>query len=305
MLLAIVLLAAAAAGLAALLLTRHHGNSKPKASPTTVVVTTTAAPTTPAAAKPAKKLILPVPDLVGSSWKDAAAGLRRAGFEVSLVSVSSALPRGTVAGQDPKPGAKVAKGSDIRLKLSTGAKASTTTPRATAAPTPTAPAATTTTAQQQTTTQAALQQTTSQTGRQPTTAQVPGFTGRQLQPAVQQLEQAGLKASIAYVPSDQPFGAVVAQTPSSGASAKTGSQVTVNVSSGSGQNPMETVPNVVGKRIPDALPALHAVGLRLIVLKAPVKDRSQAGMIVLQTPLPGKQAPKNAQVLVYYGAFEG
>jgi serine/threonine-protein kinase len=224
MLLAIVLLAAAAAGLAALLLTRHHGNSKTKASPTTVVVTTTAAPTTPAAAKtakPAKKLILPVPDLVGSSWKDAAAGLRRAGFEVSLVSVSSALPRGTVAGQDPKPGAKVAKGSDIRLKLSTGAKASTTTPRATAAPTPTAPAATTTTAQQQTTTQAALQQTTSQTGRQPTTAQVPGFTGRQLQPAVQQLEQAGLKASIAYVPSDQPFGAVVAQTPSSGASAKT------------------------------------------------------------------------------------
>ena len=103
--------------------------------------------------------------------------------------------------------------------------------------------------------------------------QVPGLGGQQLQSAVKQLEQAGVKASIAYVPSDQAFGAVVAQTPSSDASARVGSQVTVNVSTGRGQNPMETVPNVVGKRIPEALPALHAVGLRLIVLKTPVEDQ--------------------------------
>jgi beta-lactam-binding protein with PASTA domain len=47
------------------------------------------------------------------------------------------------------------------------------------------------------------------------------------------------------------------------------------------------------------------MGLRLIVLKTPVEDQSQAGVIALQTPLPGKQAPRNAQVLVYYGAYEG
>jgi eukaryotic-like serine/threonine-protein kinase len=321
MLLAIALLAAVAAGLAALLLTRHHNKSQPQAAPTTVVVTTTAAPTTTAGAKgPQKKLILPVPDLVGTPWKDSAAGLRRAGFKVSFASAHSALPRGTVIAQDPKPGAKVAKGSDIRLKVSTGVAGAKTTP-ATPATTPaattpaaTTPAATTpaaTTAQQPTTAQAttALQPTTAQTttapAPKPTTAQVSSLTGQQLQPAVQQLEQAGLKASIAYVPSDQPFGTVVAQTPSSGASATTGSQVTVNVSTGRGQNPMETVPNVVGKRVPEALPALHAVGLRLIVLKTPVKDKSQAGVIALQTPLAGKQAPKNAQVLVYYGAYEG
>jgi len=296
MLLAIGLLAAVAAGLAALLVTRRHNQNQPQAAPTTVVVTTTAAPTTTAAAKgPAKKLILPVPDLVGSSSKDASTGLRRAGFKVHLVSASSALPRGTIAAQDPKPGAKVAKGSDIRLKVSTGAAATATTP---GAPATTTPAATT-----------AQQPTTAQSGTtpapQPTTAQVPTLGGRQLQPAVQQLDRAGLKASVAYVPSDQPFGAVVAQTPSSGASAPTGSRVTVNVSTGRGQNPIETVPNVVGKRIPQALPALHAVGLRLIVLKTPVKDQSQAGVITLQTPLPGKQAPKNGQVLVYYGAYQG
>jgi beta-lactam-binding protein with PASTA domain len=286
MLLAIVVLAAVAAGLAALLLTRDHNKNQPQAAPTTVVVTTTAAPTaTPAAKGPTKKLILPVPDLVGSSRKNASAGLRRARFKVHLASASSALPRGTIVAQDPKPGAKVAKGSDIWLKVSTGAPATATT----------APAAEQPTTAQATTTPAP----------QPATTHVASVTGQQLQSAVQQLEQAGLKASIAYVPSDQPFGAVVAQTPSSGASARSGSQVTVNVSTGRGQDPMETVPSVVGKRIPEALPALHAVGLRLIVLKTPVEDQSQAGVIALETPLPGKQAPRNAQVLVYYGAYEG
>jgi len=307
MLLAIVLLAAVGAALAALLLTRHHDSSnRPEAAPTTVVVTTTATPTTPAAAKTAKKkLILPVPDLVGTPWKGAAAGLRHAGYKVSFVSAASALPRGTIVAQDPKPGTRVAKGSDVRLKVSTGVKGSTTT-----AQQATTPAATTTAAaaQQQQQTTNAQQQTTQQTATtaapQPTTAQVPSLSG-DVQSAVQQLDQAGFKASVAYVPSDKSLGTVVAQTPSDGASAKTGSQVTVNVSSGPGQNPQETVPNVVGKRIPQALPALRAAGLRLIVLKARVSDKSQAGVIVLQTPLPGKQAPKNAQVLVYYGAYQG
>jgi beta-lactam-binding protein with PASTA domain len=64
------------------------------------------------------------------------------------------------------------------------------------------------------------------------------------------------------------------------------------------------VPNVVGRSVPDALSALNGAGLRLIMLRAPVSDRSQAGMVVAQTPLPGKKAPKNAQVLVYMGAFQ-
>jgi serine/threonine-protein kinase len=125
-----------------------------------------------------------------------------------------------------------------------------------------------------------------------------------VQSAVQALDRVGLRASIAYVPGTQPLGTVVAQRPTSGASAKTGSQVTVNVSSGPGGNPQETVPNVVGQRIPQALSALHQAGLRLILLRARVNDRSQAGVIVAQTPLPGKKAPKNAQVLVYMGAYQ-
>jgi serine/threonine-protein kinase len=296
MLLAIGVLALVAAVLAAILLTRHHHKS---ATPTTVIVTTTAAPTTTqatTATTKAKKLILPVPDLVGEQWKDASAGLRRAGFHVSLVTVPSALPRGAVTAQDPRAGARVARGSDIRLNVSSGAKQPTTTSQAATTATPTTSTPATTTAP--TTTEA----TTTQAAR-PTTASVPSLSG-ELQPAVQQLDQAGFVASIAYVPGTQPLGTVVAQSPSGGGTAKTGSQVTVNVSSGPNDNQQGTVPNVVGQRIAQALPALHSAGLRLILLRARVSDRSKAGLIVSQTPLPGKQAPKNAQVLVYLGAYQ-
>jgi len=306
MLLAIVALAAAGAALAAVLLTRHHHTN---ASPTTVVVTTTALPPTTAASttarKPAKKLLLPVPELVGRQWKDATAGLRRAGFHVSFATVPSALPRGVITAQDPKPGAKVARGSDVRLNVSNGAKQQATSTQQTA----TAPAAGATTPTSTTGPATAAQPSTSSTptttaqAPQPATAQVPTLSG-DLRSVLQQLDQAGFHASIAYVPNTQPLGTVVAQSPAGGASAKTGSQVTVNVSSGPGGNPLETVPNVVGRKIPEALPVLHAAGLRLILLRQRVSDRSQAGVIVAQTPLPGKKAPKNAEVLVYMGAYQ-
>jgi beta-lactam-binding protein with PASTA domain len=303
MLLAIVLLAGFAVALAAILISRHHHKS---ATATTVVVTTAAAPTpTTTAKKPKVKLLLPVPNLVGSQWKQASDGLRRAGFHVSFASVRSALPRGTVTAQDPKAGARVAKGSDVRLNISTGTAQHTTTsqPATNAQPATTAPATT----QAATTgpTSTAATTTSAQTTTappQPTTAQVPSLSG-DLQPALQQLDQAGLRASIAYVPGTQPLGTVIAQSPAGGASAKTGSQVTVNVSSGPGGNPEETVPNVVGQRIPQALSAFHAAGLRLVLLNMRVSSRAQAGVIVAQTPLPGKHAPKNAQILVYLGAF--
>jgi beta-lactam-binding protein with PASTA domain len=293
MLLGIGFLAAIGAVLAAVLLTRDHHN----AAPTTVVVTTTPATTTPTTTARNVKLLLPVPDLVGEPWKQAAAGLRRAGFHVSFVTVRSALPSGSVTAQDPKAGTRVAKGSDIRLNVSNGIKQQTTTQSTTPVTTTAA-----TTAPTEATTQAATTAPAT-TQAQPTTASVPALSG-DVQGAVQALDRAGLRASIAYVPGTQPLGTVVAQTPAASASAKTGSQVTVNVSSGPGGNQQETVPNVVGQRIPQALSTLHQAGLRLILLRARVTDRSQAGVVVAQTPLPGKKAPKNAQVLVYMGAYQ-
>src|SRR5690348_12999360 len=173
MLLAILVLAAFAVGLAAILITRHHHK---KATATTVIVTTTAATTpTTTAKKPKVKLLLPAPNLVGSQWKQASAGLRRAGFHVSFASVRSALPRGTVTAQDPKPGTKVAKGSDVRLNVSNGVaqKKTTTVPQATTAPqVTTAPATTsaaTTTATSTAATTTTAQTTTAPPAPKPTT----------------------------------------------------------------------------------------------------------------------------------------
>lgn len=262
MLLTIVVLAAAAAVLGALLLTRHHGSRV--TAPATVYVTTAATRTAPHP-KP-RQLVLPVPDLVGRPGTDAAAGLRRAGFRVVLVSVPSALPAGAVTAQHPAGGSRAPAGSGVRLNVSAGA------------PTPTT------------------------TSQEPAAAPVPSLSG-ELQPAVQRLDRAGFVASVAYVPADTPLGTVVAQSPDGGASAPARSQVTVNVSSGPGGNPPETVPDVVGQRIPQAVSTLNGAGLRLIFLRAPVADQARAGAVVAQTPQPGKQAPRNAQVLVYMGAY--
>jgi beta-lactam-binding protein with PASTA domain len=80
--------------------------------------------------------------------------------------------------------------------------------------------------------------------------------------------------------------------------------VTINASSGPGQKTEENVPDVAGKTIPQAVAAMQQAGLRLIFVKKTVTDRSLAGTVVEQTPAAGKTAPKNAQVLVYMGAFK-
>jgi serine/threonine-protein kinase len=123
--------------------------------------------------------------------------------------------------------------------------------------------------------------------------------------AVQSLSQAGLLASVQYVPSDEPLGTVVSQSPSDGSTAKTGSHVTLSVSSGPGDKAQHSVPDASGQTIPQAVETMNEAGLRLIMVKKTVTDRSQAGKVVEQTPKPGAKAPENAQILVYMGAFKG
>jgi beta-lactam-binding protein with PASTA domain len=288
MLLAIAVVAVAAAVIAAIVLTR---DDKKGNSATTVLVTTAPATTTTATTK---KLTLPVPDLVGRPLNEATAGLQRAGLHATLVTVPSDLPRGTIVAQDPPGGTTVAKGSDVRLNVSAGSKAQATT---------TQPETTT---QTQATTQENVT-TTAETPPGSGGGQVPSLSG-DLQPALQKLDGAGFIARIAYVPGDQPLGTVVAQSPEGGATAQPNSEVTVNVSSGPvssspNRTADQTVPDVVGKKIPEAVQALRGAGLRLIFLRAKVTDKSQAGIIQAQTPEPGDKAPKNAQVLVYMGAY--
>jgi hypothetical protein len=160
------------------------------------------------------------------------------------------------------------------------------------------PAMHTTTAASTTTT------TTAATTTTPATATVPSLSGK-LQSALQQLRNAGFQASVAYVPSSEPSGTVVAQSPAGGATAPASSHVTVNVSSGQAAGTEQTVPNTIGMTIPDAVAAVNQAGLRLVMLRRPVTDQSQGGKVVAQTPSAGAHAPKSSQVLVYMGAYKG
>jgi hypothetical protein len=179
-----------------------------------------------------------------------------------------------------------------RRHPATTAEAATAT---TAAATPAAPATTTSA----TTTTTPAQPTT------PSTASVPDLArgGGDVKSAVQDLAESGLRASVQYVPGTDPLGTVTAQFPKAGETATSGAHVTLSVSSGPGRKPQESVPDVGGRAVPGALRALNGAGLRLILLKQTVADRAEAGRIVEQTPAAGASAPRNAQVLVYMGAY--
>jgi beta-lactam-binding protein with PASTA domain len=79
--------------------------------------------------------------------------------------------------------------------------------------------------------------------------------------------------------------------------------VQINLSRGPNNNPLQTVPNVIGQTLQQAVSSVNGHHLRLIYLRFPVTSRTQAGKIVQQSPL-GGQAPENAQVVVYLGAFQ-
>lgn len=224
-----------------------------------------------------------VPDLTGKSVADAQAALDRLGLDSTKTEVTSDQPAGTVVDQSPKPDGKAAKGSLVTLSV---AKA-----RGGAQPTPTTETTTPTTG---TTTAAA----------EPQNATVPDVQGQTEAAAAQAMNEAGVLASIFFVPGTDPLGTVLQQAKPSGTTVPYHSHVQINVSSGPGDKPRQQVPNVVGQSLTDAVSSVQAAHLRLIYVKLPVTSRAQAGKVVQQSPLGGGQAPQNAQVLVFLGAFK-
>jgi beta-lactam-binding protein with PASTA domain len=132
---------------------------------------------------------------------------------------------------------------------------------------------------------------------------VPDLSGKSEAAAVDTLDQAGLLPSIVFVPSQDPLGTVEAQSKSAGMSLPASARVQINLSQGPNMTVAETIPNVVGKTLTDAVSVLNASHLRLIYIKRPVQTRADVGTVIQQTPLSGGQAPQNAQVLVFLGVL--
>jgi beta-lactam-binding protein with PASTA domain len=196
MVVAIVVVALVVLGALLAWLLTHRSNDD---STVTTVVTT----------QSATAVQVTMPDVQGQTLRTARASLESAGLKTTVTKVTSSKPAGTVVDQAPDAGAKLAKGASVTVSVSQPPQPAATAPATTAA----APAP-----------------------AQPTTATVPDLSGQSEQQAVQALDEAGILASLVFVPSDQPLGAVtsgaqagkiVQQSPLGGGKAPRNGQVLV------------------------------------------------------------------------------
>ena len=227
----LLLLAGLAAFLIWLTVYRHHDSK-----PSTVVVTAKAT----------------VPGVVGIRVQSAQFQLQQAKLASKAVHKAATKPKGIVLDQAPKAGTTVPQGTQVKLVVSNG-------PPGVAMPDVVGlAAADALNALQERKLTATLQQKPSQEAPGTVLAQspkpgarakpgtnvvlqvakgkaavaVPDVVGQAQQQALSTLQQAGLKATTAQVPSSQPKGTVVAQNPASGQKVAQGSSVRLNVSKG-------------------------------------------------------------------------
>lgn len=220
-----------------------------------------------------------VPDVVGQQLGTARAALRAAGLVAAPFDVPSTQPKGTVVAQHPSANTKVARGSKVRVNVSTGSQSQT----------PSTTTSTTTT----TTTPASK------------TVRVPSVVGLQQSAAQRRLHSAGLTSRVVYVASPKPAGQVIDQGPSAGTQVKRGSRVRIDVSLGSNPGPTTTVPDVVGQDQQTATTTLQNAGFSVQTITVPVTDPSQAGTVVDEQPGGGSKAPQGSQVTIYVGQTTG
>ena len=116
---------------------------------------------------------------------------------------------------------------------------------------------------------------------------VPDVTGNRVEEAVQRLADAGLRARIARVDSNEDEGIVISQAPTEGASVDEGSRVRLRVSNG--PKPV-AVPNVIGHSFATANSELQAAGFA--VARNNVESDQPADTVVSTDPPGGTyQAP--------------
>jgi beta-lactam-binding protein with PASTA domain len=199
----------------------------------------------------------PVPKVTGIRYQAAEFQLRDAKLRSTVTRRNAARPKGIVVAQTPKHGTSVPQGTEVALVVSKG-------PAGVAMPDLTGMAAADAVkALQKRKLVATLEQTPSKQAPGTVLAQdpkpgkrakpgtkvtlqvskgrpsvdVPDLVGETRQDALATLRKAGLAANVVEVPSSQPAGAVVAQSPAAGAAAAQGSPVRLNVSAGPRQAP--------------------------------------------------------------------
>jgi serine/threonine-protein kinase len=218
-----------------------------------------------------------VPDVTGEGRSTAVSTLRDAGLVPEAARVPSTQPRGTVVAQRPLAGRRVERGAKVRINVSAGSAApSTTTTTAPSPPPPPPPA------------RAAARS-------------VPEVKGTRQEAAQRTLNNAGFKSGVVYVPSDEPQGRVVSQSPAGGLTRSRGTRIQLNVSLGPSPGTQKVVPDVVGLDPQAARARLSSAGFNVQTLTQSVSNRSQAGKVVDEQPSNGRRAPARSTVTIYVG----
>jgi beta-lactam-binding protein with PASTA domain len=214
----------------------------------------------------------PVPSVIGSTQGSARSTLERAGFKVTVREIQASEPQGIVVTQKPAPATRAPKGSVVTISISSG-------PATTTAPTTTAP----------TTTQA------------PSGRGIPNVVGLPQRDALARLQGAGFRVDSYPASSARPRGTVVSQRPSGGTRAAPNSVVRINVSLGSGQRPLRTIPDVTGMPEQEAKQRLVELGFTVRSVYRAVADPAQKGVVVEQRPAAGGQASAGSQIILTIG----
>jgi beta-lactam-binding protein with PASTA domain len=218
-----------------------------------------------------------VPDVVGQTRAAAVAALKAAGFGAAVFVVPSSEPKNTVVAQRPRAGANAPADSKVRLNVSSG----TTSGGGVPPPPPPQPPP------------------------PPASKSIPDVTGQSQQAAQRQLNGIGFKSRVAYVPSDEPQGTVVSQSPAGGTSAKVGSRITLNASRGSTPTAGQIVPKVLRLDPQTATSRLESVGFQVQQLAQKTSVRSLNGKVLDCQPAAGMRVPAGTFVTIYVGRFVG
>ena len=120
---------------------------------------------------------------------------------------------------------------------------------------------------------------------------VPNVTDKPVNQAQTELTNAGFKSSVTRTASSRPKDIVIAQAPTAGVTAVSGTTVKLTVSNG--KKPV-VVPQVVGQTQGSAVNALTGVGLKAVLQN--VGSSKPAGIVVAQKPPAGKEVDKGSKV---------
>ena len=261
-----------------------------------------------------------VPNLVGKPAPQAVADLARLGLKSDIKAVQSEAPEQSVVSHDPGAGDEVDKGATVTLRVSAGPgkklvpevkgkservaakllsdagfnytrvdESSTSIDEGDAIRTD-PPGGT----EQPTGTRVRLFISTG-----PKRVEVPDVVGLDIEDARDELSEAGLRAVVNRVESEEPEDQVTDQDPDEGVEVDEKSRVTLTVSKGTDEVP---VPNVEGDDEAEATQTLEAAGFEVSVRDQPGPPEDE-GTVVRQQPSGGR-AKEGSTVTIYVGVAE-